>query len=428
MALPRHKLSIPFISLLIATIKIFFLRFDRGEKVALLEKELSNYWNKKRCQTLSTWRLGLYYVLRSLDLEEGDEVLITPIGMADIINSITLLKLKPIFVEMDPDTHNFDVSDLKNKITKKTKVIHITYLSGMVPNLEEIVTIAKDEDLTIVEDISQNYGATYQGKLIGTFGDAAIGTLSLGKCISSLGGGFVITNNETLYKKIKSYCDKELTKPKRGFLLKQACGQLMISIATSKYFFNFITHPIFLLLSRLSPKKMEEIHHPKYYYKNVHKQSYYENPPLLRDHWPDDILIHFSDLQAQLALSTFKRFERSLLKRRELAKALITNLNPNIKSMLPHGMLNTDDCAYFHFPIFVDKNIKEHQHYLLNNGIDTVGYALQINSDEPVFNQFQTSLPYARKIKESTLFLPIHDDFSKNDMVSMATKINAYFV
>ena len=139
------------------------------------------------------------------------------------------------------------------------------------------------------------------------------------------------------------------------------------------------------------------------------------------------ILFHFSDLQAQLASLTFKKFEQGLLKRRELAKTLIENLAPNIKNMLPNSILNTDDCAYYHFPFFADNNLEEHQRYFLNNGIDTVGYALQINSDEKVFIQFQRNLPNARKIKKSTLFLPIHDDYSKNDMISMATTINAYF-
>jgi dTDP-4-amino-4,6-dideoxygalactose transaminase len=163
---------------------------------------------------------------------------------------------------MDPDTHNIDVSDLRLKISDKTKVIHITYLCGMVPDLNEITAIAKEKNLTIIEDITQNYGATYQGKLLGKLGDIAVGSFSLGKCIASLGGGFVITDNDNFHEKIKSYCDSELKEPKRKFLLKLAYGQLMISITTSEYIFNWITHTVFLLLSWLSPKKWRKSINP----------------------------------------------------------------------------------------------------------------------------------------------------------------------
>ena len=147
MALPRHKIYIPFFSLLVTVIKILFHKLDRGKSADRLEKNLSKYWGKKKCQTLSSWRLGFHYALRSLELEEEDEVLLTPLAIADSVNAITLLKLKPVFIEMDPNTHNIDSADLKRKITKKTKVIHITYLSGMVPNLDEIITIAKENNL-----------------------------------------------------------------------------------------------------------------------------------------------------------------------------------------------------------------------------------------------------------------------------------------
>jgi len=428
MALPRHKLSIPFIALLTWTLKSLFVNLNRGRTVELLEKRLAQYWGKKKCQTLSSWRLGFHYVLKSLNLQAEDEILLTPIGISDIVNAINLLKLKPVFVEMDPDTHNIDISDLKQKITNKTKVIHITYLCGMVPNLDAITTIAKEKNLSIIEDISQNYGATYQGKLVGTFGDAVVGSFSLGKCMASFAGGFVATNNVSMHEKIKLYCDSNLQKPKRKFLLKLGYGQLLVSLSTSKYFFNLITHKIFLILSWLNPKKLEEIHNPKYYYKDIHKQSYYENPPLLRDSWPKDLFTDFSDLQAQLTLITLKNLEEGARKRRFLAKILIENLNSNVKKMTPRSMLDTENCVYYHFSIFVNTDIIEFQSYLLKKGIDAVGYALPLNSDENAFRQFNADLPLAKKIKKESVFLPIHEDYTENDIILMAELVNEYFI
>ena len=106
---------------------------------------------------------------------------------------------------MDLETHNIDILDLRKKISLKTKIIHITYLSGLVPNLDEIIDISKKNNLILLEDISQAYGANYKGKLCGTFGDASIGSFSLGKTISSNGGGVVIINNTKLKDKFKNY-------------------------------------------------------------------------------------------------------------------------------------------------------------------------------------------------------------------------------
>jgi len=64
---------------------------------------------------------------------------------------------------------------------------------------------------------------------------------------------------------------------------------------------------------------------------------------------------------------------------------------------------------------------------MLRSGIDVVGYALPINSDEEVFHSFKQNLPFAKQIKENTTFLPIHDDYSNKDMVSMAKIVNQYF-
>jgi perosamine synthetase len=172
---------------------------------------------------------------------------------------------------------------------------------------------------------------------------------------------------------------------------------------------------------------MEEIHQPKYYYKNIHKLSIYENPPLLRDCWPDEIFCHFSDSQAHLALVTLRKIEHGVRKRKSLVKTLLANLNKDVKSQFPSSMFDTENCVYFHVPMFVDKNIKRYQYYLLKNGIDAVRYALPINSKEKVFDQFKENLPFARKIKEETVFLPVHNDYSKSDMVVMAKIVNQYF-
>ena len=77
-------------------------------------------------------RIGLFFILKSFKFDEGSEVLITSIGIPDKINSINLAGLKPVYVEMDIENHNFNINQIEKKITNKTRVIHITYLSWMI--------------------------------------------------------------------------------------------------------------------------------------------------------------------------------------------------------------------------------------------------------------------------------------------------------
>ena len=86
--------------------------------------------------------------------------------------------------------------------------------------MNEITKIANENNLILLEDISQAYGASYNGKLCGTFGDASIGSFSLGKTISSNGGGIVIINKESIKNKFEKLFQNNLGIPNKFFLLK----------------------------------------------------------------------------------------------------------------------------------------------------------------------------------------------------------------
>ena len=143
MKFPRHKLYIDFKTLIISFITILLTKEKISKNYFKLQDSFRKYFNIKNIYFLSTWRLGFYFVLKSFNLQKDSEVIITGIGIPDKINSILLAGLKPIFVELDLDTHNIDIDDLKKKINNKTKVIHVTYLSGIIPDMKKIKEIPK---------------------------------------------------------------------------------------------------------------------------------------------------------------------------------------------------------------------------------------------------------------------------------------------
>ena len=175
MKIPRAKLYIDFFILLKSFFKILLgIDFKRGVKVENFEKTVSNYWNRKKCLTVSTCRVSLHYVLKSLQLNPDDQVLLTPIQIPDFINVIIDLKLKPIFLEIDKKTKSVDLDDLEKKINNRSKVLLATYLNGMVPNIEKISDICSKNSIHLIEDISHSYGSFCGQKKAGTFGLTAI--------------------------------------------------------------------------------------------------------------------------------------------------------------------------------------------------------------------------------------------------------------
>lgn len=423
---PRQKLYIRFFEIVSFLIKLAFTKNLTADKsVKKFENLLSNYWNRKACFTLSTCRLSLYYVLKSLNLKKGSEVILNPLQISDFVNVIISLELKPVFVDMDLDTNSFIIDDLKNKINPNTKVLLSTYLTGILPNISLIKNLCEANGIKLIEDISQSYGSEVDGKKAGTFGFAAIGSLSPGKIISSIGGGFILLDSEEHEKKINELINKELLLPSKSILFKIGIYQLSVSLATSRIVFDYFTYYLFLFYSKVSQKKYGELHRPVY--KSSYKEStIYDNPCILRA-IPKSFFFKFIDLQADIGINTFNRNLSYGLKRRQnLAEVLYNNLTFNVIKFIPIKVKNFKESAFWHFPILLKSNPNSFQNYLLDNGIDVVGYGLKLCSNETAFSPYNKELKNSKKIYDNTFFLPLSDDLSENEIIQVSKVINNY--
>jgi len=425
---PRVKLYISFFDLIINYFKILLgIDLYKGKKVKRFENLLEKHWSKEKCFTLSTCRVAFYYVLKSLNLQKDDEVLLTPIQIPDFVNVIISLGLKPVFVEVDKKTESIDILDLKKKINNKTKALLATYLTGMVPNISEIKKICDDNNIFLIEDISQSYGSSYSNKKAGSFGNATIGSLSLGKIISSIGGGFILMDDKQKIDYIERLLEKDLKLPSKSILIKICIFYLKISIVTSKYIFNFFTYYVFLIFSKISKKKFDELQRPTFKYTHKDK-TIYDNPTIQRS-LPLEMFSQFTDLQAKIAIKTFNNnVNFGLKKRQHLAKILYEKLSSKTKKFVPILVGKYDENAYWHFPIAVESSIKnEFQTYLMKKGYDVVGYGLRLCSHELAFENYKSNLINAKYVHDNTLFLPLFENLKENEIKKIADDINYFF-
>lgn len=175
-----------------------------GEELEAFEKEFAEYCGVKHAIGCGNGLDALVLCLRAIGVEAGDEVLVPSNTFIATALAVSYAGCTPVFVEPDEHTYNIDPARIEEKITSKTKAIMPVHLYGRACEMDKIMEIAKKYNLKVIEDCAQAHGATFKGKRIGGFGDAAGFSFYPGKNLGALGdGGAVVTNDDELAEKIR---------------------------------------------------------------------------------------------------------------------------------------------------------------------------------------------------------------------------------
>lgn len=176
-----------------------------GIEDTTFEKNFADYCGASYCVGTGNGLDALMLILKALGIGRGDEVLVPANTYIATALAVTYVGATPVFADPDIRTFNIDPSIIDKKITGKTKVIMPVHLYGQACDMDPIMEIADKYNLYVVEDCAQAHGATYKGRKVGTFGDAAGFSFYPGKNLGALGdGGAVITNNELVSKKVRA--------------------------------------------------------------------------------------------------------------------------------------------------------------------------------------------------------------------------------
>ena len=175
-----------------------------GPAVAQFEQEMADYCGTKFAVGCSSGTDALILALMAMDLNPGDEVITTPFTFFATAGSIQRRQLKPVFVDIDPDTFNLDTTQIEAVINEKTRAIMPVHLFGQMADMDDTLDLAEKHELAVIEDAAQAIGAKQNG-------DAA-GSLSHCGCFSffpskNLGGagdsGLITTNDESIATRLK---------------------------------------------------------------------------------------------------------------------------------------------------------------------------------------------------------------------------------
>jgi perosamine synthetase len=178
-------------------------KWKKGRSTEELEEKFKEYFKSKYAFSFNSGRSCLLAILKDL---EG-EALTQAFTCNAALNPIIWSGMDPVYVDSNND-FNIDAEDARKKIGQKSKALIVQHTFGMPADMDELVKIAEENNLMLIEDCAHSLGAEYKGRKIGTFGKAAFFSFSRDKIISSVYGGVVITNDDKLAAKIKDFQER----------------------------------------------------------------------------------------------------------------------------------------------------------------------------------------------------------------------------
>ena len=332
-----------------------------GPQLEKFESDFCKYSKAKYAIAVSNCTAALHLSLKALGIKENDEVIIPDLTFVADANAVLACNAKPVVADINKENFFFSISNVKKNITKKTKAIIPVHIYGQVCNIEEILDLAKDNNLKVVEDCAHAVGTFHKSKHVGTIGNTGCFSFYPTKNITTAEGGMVTTNSKEIAEKIRQLRSHGMTKSLK-------------SRYSSEYPWVF------------------DIVEPGYNYR-------------------------LDEIRAALGVTQLKRIKKINELRKKASLYYHKNLK-NIPGLILPDMVRDRSHSYHLYTIRVTKPFKlsRNQLYkkLKNNGIRTTVYWMPIH-EYAAYRKFskKSSVVNTTKIYDEILALPLFPNISK---------------
>jgi dTDP-4-amino-4,6-dideoxygalactose transaminase len=395
------------------SLKVIFQgwKWKKGKSVLETENWFRSYLKTGNVFSFNSGRSALLAILNSLGLKEGDEVLLQGFTCNASVNPILKLKAKPIFVDID-DALNIDPDDLVKKITSNSKVIIVQHTFGWPAQMEEILKIAKDNNLFVIEDCAHSLGAKYKEQLCGTLADASFFSLGRDKVVSSVFGGLAVVKDALLAQKIKIF-QEQIEYPSCLWIFQQLLHPFLT---------NYVVMPAYQLNAFFGRLVLGFLHLFSILSKAVYKKE-------KRGEFVEEFPKKFPNALAILALNQLKKLEESNQHRKDIADFYQKELS-NSDFVLP---FNKERIAispiFMRYPVLATKDTD----YILKQGRKRnifLDDGWRKSPIVPIFtllgkmNYRLGSCPKAEIIAQRIINLPTHINISQKEAQRIIDLIN----
>lgn len=234
------------------------IRHGWGEKcydyIKRFESSFAQYLGIEYALATSSCSGAIHLALASLGIGAGDEVIVPETTWVATASPVVYLGATPVFVDIERDTWCINPEKIREAITPKTKAIMVVHLYGNIAKMNEIMQIAKEHNLYVIEDAAEALGSVYQGRKVGSIGDIAVFSFHGTKTMTTGEGGMLVTNNSTLFEKAKVFNDhgRVAGEPKMffphqlGYKYKISNLQAALGLAQTERLDELVAHKVWV--------------------------------------------------------------------------------------------------------------------------------------------------------------------------------------
>ena len=317
-----------------------------GPKLKEFENKFAKFTGARYAIGVSNATAALQLSLKAIGIEKGDQVIVPNLTFVASINAILFTGATPVIVDIDKEDYNISIDSIKKSLTKKTKAIMPVHFAGKSCKMYEIQTIARKNNLKIIEDCAHAIGGKLNKKHVGTFGDAGCFSFYPTKNLTTFEGGMVITNSEKISETIKTLRNHGITKSYQDRFTKGKPWEYDVSIPGYNYRLDEIRATLGISqLKRITQNNLKRKKAALYYNSRLKNTKSIITPKILKD----------EDHACHLYVLRFKRQGR--FSRDDLFTKLLKN---GIRSSVHYKPLHTFTAYKKNAKIFDDLiNTKE---------------------------------------------------------------------
>jgi perosamine synthetase len=368
-----------------------------GPCIREFEKQFATYHGMQDAIAASYGRMAFHYILKSLDLPRGSEIIFPALTFWVIPEMARVLGYRPKFVDIDPGTFNLDPVRFAASITPSTRAVVPTHLYGQPCDMDPIMASAHANGLFVIEDCAHALGATYKGKKVGTFGDASFFSFQLLKPLNTYGGGMAVTNDAQLAARIRSLADAEKWPQHKDLLKKILLGNLLRSLI-GPYGFTFTGFLAFYIASFFGDYDLS-----RFVWEGIR--------PL--DPLPDSYRKRYTNAQAMIGLQMLRNIDAFNALNQKHAKKLTAALAA-IDAVQPPAAPPEMQSVYYQYCIrAMDPDALKRR--AIRSGVDVEIMHVDICNALSIFAEFKTKCPVAEGT-EQTLQLPVYASLTDQDL------------
>lgn len=374
-----------------------------GPQVREFEEAFAGRLGGGRAVSTSYGRMAAYHIFKALELPPGSEVVFPALTFWVVPEMARAAGLEVAFADVSPDSFNLDPAALERAITPRTRAVVPTHIYGLPADMDEILAIARRHGLRVVEDCAHALGATYRGRPVGTFGDAALFSFQVLKPLNTFGGGMAFTRDPELGRRIAALAEAEPW-PSVARVLKRIRMGRAERFLMQPAAFSLTAFPILWALSWLGSRA------DVYLWETVRPLTPF--PPGYRE--------RYSNVQASIGLAGLAHLDAWTETTRAHARFMSRAL-----AGLPGVTAPPDPSdrvhVYYQYCVYVpDRDALVRRS--IRSGLDVEYHHMDVCPELPLFEGSRVECPGARRTTDAVQ-LPIHAGLSDESVELVARRV-----